>query len=88
MPIHLAEIILDRDEALCLFRHAEKNSMAWATLKVSMTSWIVIGIPAPAITIQCAQNTARALFCITEDHGQSAAPKIKRALADAAAKGE
>jgi hypothetical protein len=82
VSIQLVEIILDRDEALCLFKHADKTSMAWATLKVSITSWIVIGIPAPAITIQCAQDTARALLHIAETHCQTAAPKIKQALTD------
>jgi hypothetical protein len=83
MSIQLVEIILDRDEALCLFKHADKTSMAWATLKVAITSWIVIGIPAPAITIRCAQDTARALLHIAETHCHTAASKIKQALTDA-----
>jgi hypothetical protein len=82
VSIQRVEIILDRDEALCLFNHAEKTSMAWATLKVSINSWIVIGIPAPAITIQCAQDTARALLHIAETHCPTAAPKIGQVLTD------
>jgi hypothetical protein len=82
VSIQRVEIILDRDEALCLFKHAEKTSMAWATLKVSISSWIVIGIPTPAITIQCAQDTARALLRIAETHCPTAAPKIRQVLTD------
>jgi hypothetical protein len=82
VSIQRVEIILDRDEALCLFKHAEKTSMAWATLKVAISSWIVIGIPAPAITIQCAQDTARALLHIAETHCPTAAPKIRQVLTD------
>jgi hypothetical protein len=76
----LVKIILDRDEAQCLLEHADKGSLAWWTLKACITSWIVSGIPAPTITVNCSQEAASRLLLIAEEHCPSAVEKIREAL--------
>jgi hypothetical protein len=49
-------------------------------LKVAIRPWIVSGIPAPPVTIQCSEETERDLLRIAALHCQSAVQKIEQAL--------
>jgi hypothetical protein len=62
MSIELVEIVVDGQEAQCLLQSASKSSAAWAILRVSMMKWIITGLSAPGVTIECRQDTARDLL--------------------------
>jgi hypothetical protein len=81
MSIELVEIVVDGQEAQCLLLSASKSSAAWAILRVSMMKWIITGLSAPGVTIECRQDTARDLLRIAELHYHSAAQKIEQMLA-------
>ena len=76
----MLDVVLDRDEAECLLNHSANTSVAWVTVKAAVRPWIVSGIPAPPVTIQCSEDTARELLEIAEAHCQSAVQKIQQAL--------
>ena len=81
MSTELVEIVVNGQEAQCLLQSASKSSTAWAILKVSMMKWIISGVSAPGVTIECRQDTARDLLRIAELHCQTAAQKIEQTLA-------
>lgn len=81
MSTELVEIVVNGQEAQCLLQSASKSSTAWAILKVSMMKWIISGVSAPGVTIECRRDTACDLLRIAELHSQTAAQKIKQTLA-------
>jgi hypothetical protein len=76
----ILKIVLDRDEAQCLVNHADKSTVAWAIMEGSITRWIVSGIPAPAVTVECTEEAAHDLLSIAEKHCHSTVGKILEAI--------